>query len=405
MRILVITDLFPPVAFGGYELECAALVQRLRGRHDVTVLTSDRAARRVPVDPAVRRVLPAAGGNRVLATLAAPLQSVRAARRTRRVLADVRPDVVYVANGIGIPQAATVIAAGAGVPVVIRLSELWYARNIVAGDRFLRELRPDGEGDGDGVRGLWARAARSVNRVPALRIDLSRPLLATVSWASEALRRDAGVPELVDVRAQRVIHPGSSRQATYAAMARRPAAEPTIAYAGRVTTAKGAEVACRAVAALRAGHGVDARLLYAGTCAPAMRRRLRRLARRLGVSERIELLGALGEADLGELLARTHAVVLPTLEHDAFPLVALEAAAARAPVVAARVGGLPEALPHGCALSFAPGDAAACAAALAATLADAAATEKRVARAFERARAVTVDAYLDASEELIADAR
>ena len=37
----MITDLFPPVAFGGYERTCAALVEGLRERHAVTVLTSD----------------------------------------------------------------------------------------------------------------------------------------------------------------------------------------------------------------------------------------------------------------------------------------------------------------------------------------------------------------------------
>jgi glycogen(starch) synthase len=178
-----------------------------------------------------------------------------------------------------------------------------------------------------------------------------------------------------------------------------------IAFVGRVTVAKGAEVACRALAALRERHGVDARLVYAGAVDDQMRRRLERLAQRLGVGRAVELAGPLGVDELGALLARAHAVVIPTIDFEAFPLVAMEAALARAPIVASRVGGIPEALADGeHALLFTPGDAEACAAALAVTLGDAAATEARVRRAFRRARTFTLDHYLDASERLIADA-
>ena len=57
MRILVITDLYPPVGFGGYELECAALVRRLRRSHDVLVLTSDRDRHTAVREEDVRRAL------------------------------------------------------------------------------------------------------------------------------------------------------------------------------------------------------------------------------------------------------------------------------------------------------------------------------------------------------------
>ena len=40
MRILVVSTLYPPVAFGGYEVECSGVVERLREHHEVLVLTS-----------------------------------------------------------------------------------------------------------------------------------------------------------------------------------------------------------------------------------------------------------------------------------------------------------------------------------------------------------------------------
>ena len=57
MRVLVITDLFPPIAFGGYERTCAVLVDALRERHDVIVLTSDLQREDAPGQSWVRREL------------------------------------------------------------------------------------------------------------------------------------------------------------------------------------------------------------------------------------------------------------------------------------------------------------------------------------------------------------
>jgi glycogen synthase len=401
LRILVVTDLFPPVAFGGYELECATLVERLRERHEVVVLTSDLRRRRVPGEPGVVRELPFVGGGRRRATLRAPGAAVVAGRTTRRLIADVRPDRVYVSNGLVIPQAAIAVAASAGAPLVCRFSELWFAQNFLTGDRFLRHLDMD---DGS-RRAAWAAALRAVNRHPALRFDSGPRVRATVSWASEALRKAVGRPAAVEPALERVIHPATARNQRFADLERRPAHGVMIAFVGRVTLAKGAEVACRALAALRERHGVEARLVYAGAVDDQMRRRLERLAQRLGVGRAVELAGPLGVDEVGALLARAHAVVIPTIDFEAFPLVAMEAALARAPIVASRVGGIPEALADGeHALLFTPGDAEACAAALAVTLGDAAATEARVRRAFRRARTFTLDHYLDASERLIADA-
>src|ERR1700685_3857824 len=57
MRILVFSTVYPPVSFGGYEVECSGVVQRLRARREVRRLTSslDRAAN---IEPSyVRREL------------------------------------------------------------------------------------------------------------------------------------------------------------------------------------------------------------------------------------------------------------------------------------------------------------------------------------------------------------
>lgn len=398
MRLLVISDLFPPIAFGGYELSCAELVEGLRERHEVTVLTSDLRRDQAPWEPWVRRELRYLGPERRQA-LRVPMAAAHAAATTRRLLAEDRYDLVYVSNCLGTSQAAPFAAIMEGLPVVYRLSELWFASSLYRGDRFVGHLLP-------GHRGLhrpWASLMRAVNRLPALRLDPARPAPSAVSWCSDELRARVTLPPAVEPVLERTNHPGVP--ASFAALPRRPTTPPVIAYVGRVTTAKGAEVAVRALAALRTAHRIGTRLVVAGDCRPAMGRRLRRIAAAAGVAGALELAGPLGEDRLGRLLQRASAVVIPTLTHEAFGRVCVEAALARVPVVAAAVGGIPEALhdrEH--ALLFPPGDAAACAGALATTLEDPVGAEARVRRAFDYVQRFSVDRFVTAEETFLQEA-
>jgi glycosyltransferase involved in cell wall biosynthesis len=395
MRLLVITDLYPPVAFGGYERTCAELVDGLRERHDVTVLTSDLHRHSAPRLPWVRRELPYLGPQR-REIVRVPRAAAQAARVSRAVLRELRPDLVYVSNCLTVPDAAPWVAVESGVPIVYRLSELWFATALYRGDRFVGYLLPGQRG----IRRAWSWLVRGVNRHSALRLDPTRPGAAAVSWCSDDLRGRATLPPTVRPILERTIYDGTSVE--FANLTRRPATQPTIVYAGRVTTAKGAEVAVRALAALRRDHGIPARLVLAGPCQAQMHRHIDHLAAALEIADDVELVGPLDTEALGRLLQLAHAVVVPTLTHEAFGRICVEAALARVPVVAARVGGIPEALhDRRHALLFPPGDADACAAALAATLGDPASTEARVRRAFVHAHRFSARRFVESSEAFL----
>jgi glycosyltransferase involved in cell wall biosynthesis len=395
LRLLVITDLYPPIAYGGYERACAELVEGLRERHDITVLTSDLRRSAAPPLPWVRRELPHLGPERrELARV--PKAAAGAAVVTRRALAELHPDLVYVSSCLTVPQTAPWTAVEARVPTVYRLSELWFASALYRRDRFVGYLLPGQRG----ARRAWSWLVRAVNRHAALRLDPTRPAVAGISWCSDDLRARATLPPALRPVLERTIYDGAS--AEFARLARQPSARPTIVYVGRVTTAKGAELAVEALATVRRDHRLPARLVLAGPCQPRMARRIERLATALRVADGVELAGPLETDALGRLLQRAHAVVVPTLTHEAFGRVCVEAALARVPVVAARVGGIPEALHDGThALLFAPGDADACAAALATTLTDPARAEARVRRAFEHAQQFSASRFVEASEAFL----
>ncbi|MEJ7787353.1 MAG: glycosyltransferase family 4 protein [Solirubrobacteraceae bacterium] len=380
MRILVVSNLFPPAAVGGYEMCCSEVAERLAERHEVLVLTSirggDGARGRVPV----RRELPLLPAT-PRGSLRAPAAAITAARLTRRLLAEFRPELIFVWNGAGIPHVTLRVFELSGAPVAYSVAEHWFGQ-MYRNDQFLRHLFP-----GDrGMRRPWALLMRGVNLHPALKIELQQPVPAAVVWNSNALRGMTPMPETLEPILERTIYPATSRHALYAELERQPARLPTVLFIGRLERVKGPDVAYRALADLRVRHGLAARLLMVGSSKAPERRELAALAAQLGITPDVELTGQLGSSELAARLSEAHALVVPSRWEEPFGLVCIEAALARVPVVAARSGGIPEALhedEH--ALFFEKEDHAACADALAATLTGGAATEARVRRAYEHA--------------------
>jgi glycosyltransferase involved in cell wall biosynthesis len=83
---------------------------------------------------------------------------------------------------------------------------------------------------------------------------------------------------------------------------------------------------------------------------------LRHLADELGIAAHVRFLGWLDRDATSELLARANALALPSY-HEALPLVLLEAASLGIPVIATRVGAIPEVFTDGHdALLVTPGD-------------------------------------------------
>lgn len=128
--------------------------------------------------------------------------------------------------------------------------------------------------------------------------------------------------------------------------------EPTdrfvVVFAGRLARHKGVHVMLDAVrlAAQRIGRPVDVRIAgSAGYGADGSmdeyERQLRTQAERLGLS--VEFLGWTGPQQLADEFSRASAVCLPSLWDEGFPLVALEAMAAGAPVLCSESAGLREA--------------------------------------------------------------
>jgi glycogen(starch) synthase len=128
---------------------------------------------------------------------------------------------------------------------------------------------------------------------------------------------------------------------------------PLIAFAGRLVHEKGVQTLLDALRPLRERHP-GLRLAVAGT--GTLDEPLKERARTLRVARSVDWLGFAPEREVAALLAAADVTVVPSL-YEPFGIVALEAAAARTPLVVARTGGLLDLVADGvAAASFAAGD-------------------------------------------------
>ena len=181
-------------------------------------------------------------------------------------------------------------------------------------------------------------------------------------------------------------------------------AGPRVGFVGQLEPRKGVlELVSAAGDFLQASP--DASLTVIGATAPGAARfaaEVRAAAAALPMADRVELAGWRQDA-AGEL-GSFDVVVVPSLA-EPFGTVAAEAAAAGVPVVASRVGGLPEVVLDGeTGLLVEPGDARALSEAVVALLGDAALRDRLGGRALELAGRFSATAYAERIDALLRSA-
>ncbi|MDQ2586138.1 glycosyltransferase family 4 protein [Saccharothrix yanglingensis] len=397
MRVLMLSWEYPPVVVGGLGRHVHALATCLAAQgHEVVVLcrqpagtdavthpTSDEAVEgvrlvRVAEDPAhlvFERDL-------VAWTLALGHAMTRAGLA---LLRGWRPDVVHAHDWL-VTHAAVALSEASGAPLVATVHATEAGRHSGWLSQVLNQQVHSIE---------WWLA----NRADAL-ITCSAAMRAEVAHLFEVERSPITVlhngiePRRWRVRAADVAEARAEHS---------PTGAPLLLFFGRLEWEKGVQDLIAALPRVRRAHP-GTRLVVAGT--GTHRDWLVEQARKHKVRRAVDFVGHLPDRSLAAVLAAADAVVLPS-RYEPFGIVALEAAAAGAPLVASTAGGLGEVVLDGrTGLSFPPGDVDALTAAVRAVLDDpsAAARRARAAKArlttdfdWNRIAADTADVYRSAA--------
>ncbi len=361
MRILFISNHYPPYEVGGYEQLCRDVADRLAARgHAIRVLTTTFGLERGlhTNDGSIQRVLRFVPDYN--AKLSAGLQFFLTRRRDeehnraclRAQIRDFTPDVIFLWHLYGLPKSIALEAESSGAGVAY-----WLAGESPAEpDEFEHYWQRIGRSPLAKIgKGLTGKVALALMRAEGQ----AHPKLAHVGIVSEYLRQQGIRAGTLPAHTQ-VIYNGVELHLFQQPVRTQLDGPLTILQAGRVSADKGTHTTVEAVGRLAQQGVTNVRLIVAGSGPSDYAERLRRSVAQSHIEERVSFLGWQPREKMPAIMAQSHVLVLPTENQEPFARVVLEAMANGLTVISTLTGGTGEIVKHGeTGLTFPAGDSAA----------------------------------------------
>lgn len=343
MKILVISNLYPPHAIGGYEERCRQITEGLAARgHDMRVLTSHHGLPAPCVDEqGIHRELRVHGffGHPWLSMgkLYALEKHNHAAVRAQ--IEAFQPDLIHVWNLGGISKSLILTLRDIGRPTVYDISDHWIAQSLRA-DVWLRWWNGLTHSTlatfaSKCLRALGAKTWLRSQAPFAAWGQIEFPSIYFCSGRLKQITRESGWP--VDHGA--VIHCGV-KTATFA---QRPVSDrfTKLLYVGRLHDDKDPLTAVKALGRLAAAGNDDLTLDLYGRGDDDYVALLNSTADELGIADRVALKST-DAAGMRQVYADYDALLFTSAWEEPFALTPLEAMSAQLPVISTLLGGSEE---------------------------------------------------------------
>jgi glycosyltransferase involved in cell wall biosynthesis len=349
VRILFLSDRYPPHYLGGYEIGCQAVVDGLRARgHETRVLASRFGveAGPTPVERHVRRLFHRPQAIVSLARLA--VAEIGDGRRLRREIEGFRPDVVYAWCLAQLFPSIHARLKAAPVPVVYAIQDLWIPPHLLGEDaRRAAWLRPGSTAAKDAVKRVLRASFRRVDPAWLRPLTVSDVSLDHVVFCSEYQRQRHLAAHLP--LGDSVVVPNAVDVGRFDGPPRRPGGDARLLFVGRLVEEKGAHLAIDALEELRRRGWDRLTLDVAGVPSYPLdyARALEAVVARRGLQEVVRFLGFVPAEGLPQVYRDHDVLVFPSRHLEGLPLTLIEAMASGLAVVATTAGGNREFLRDG----------------------------------------------------------
>jgi glycogen synthase len=355
VRILIVSNLFPPYAIGGYEERCKDVVDALRRRgHDVLVLTSSYGAGKRVSSAGLRRTLRFHWFQPVRSLSALAISECRDYWSVVRCISRYGPDVIHVWSLRSISKNVLTAIARSRIPVVYDISDDWMSD--IDKDRWFWFW------SGVPPTTLKRRSKVLMRKVfsKVVPTSLELPDRSSCYFTSESIR-DLYVQSGFKIGNHSVIYCGVDthifERPNNFSGSRSPF---RILFGSQLTRGKGLFTVVEALRDLVRKGINDIRLTVVGKAGieHGFESEVKTYLEDAGLTKLVEFKPLVQRADMPQIYWSHHVVVFASYLPEAFPLVPLEAMASGVPVVTTLAGGTRELARDGeNALVFEPGDA------------------------------------------------
>jgi len=361
MRILILSNRYPPYYTGGYEIACQAVADQLRHRgHDLLVLTSNYGIEGIKIDGHVNRILHRPQDSPNLVELARwELHDVKA---LSRIVKDWKPSVIYAWNMLQLFPSLQTTLRDLPVAVVFNVQDIWLPRLL---DESQEQYEAWEKPGGNILRRITKTAVRSLIKwrhpqwLKAIRstdLDLSQVVFCS------GFRRDEHIKLGLPLGSSRIIYNGIDPQTFDGEVSEFRKANLNMLFVGRLVHEKGPHTVIEAVAEL-ARRGIrNVNLSIAGVPAYPWEYSagLQELVDKQDLGNQVKFLGMIPNKELPNIYGEHDVLVFASIGNEGFPVTLIEAMSCGLAVVGTTTGGSSEILEDGVnSLTFPPDNAVA----------------------------------------------
>lgn len=349
VKVLVISNFYPPYKIGGYELLCQQVMQELAGRgYQYRVLTSTYGIAKPMVEGEVYRLLTLENDLHFYSLgklWKYPFQKKQNARITRAMILDYQPDLVFLWGLWALSKNVAVEAERLmGGRVVYYFANPWPIQESLHRAYWDADARQPWRSGVKRVLGWLVKLALKEEWSSA---DLKYTYAPICSEALKSQLLSAGIP----LGNAPVIYEGISLP-PYLAQASQRCFNDTLEhplrllYVGILAPHKGVHTAIEALAALEPTLRQRARLTILGAGHPAYEAQLKDLVRRFQLEEIVDFRAPIPREALPGFLGEHDVLVLPSIWEEPLALIMQEGLAAGLVVVGSATGGTKEIIRH-----------------------------------------------------------
>lgn len=338
MKILFLTDYYPPYYKGGYELRCRDVAEQLSQRgHTTFILTTSYGIDGKKTEGNIFRLLDCFGWDIIsryrisfYAHLKRALLLRNNYRITLKMLKRIMPDIVYIGQLYGSSILPVFALQKQGIPYVFDIEDYWLieCKNYYSvKNNFLRRLLRYI------ITGVWNLDKLQFNNMCFISNRLKEKYMTAGFQNANFRVINKGIDSALH---DDVIH-------HY-----RDSSRIKLLYAGRLAEEKGVHVAIESIAVLvDKEKGRKVFLDIIGTGEEDYIEKLKKVVMSKNLERAVVFMGKCSQGELLQSFRKYDALLLPSIWEEPSGGIIVEAMAHGLPVIASRIGGIPEFIKDG----------------------------------------------------------